>query len=270
MRIRLNTKGDIMYNIEQFFNDVSDEQYLDATSQVEQLRKNIGKHLITRDLDMFDINIMINGLQMVLKRGNGNNILKTKVCFDKMTEIIKSLEGADREKATDKWGRLKEIYEDLQEDVARFINTKKIRDVEAIKTDFRDIREMEKEFREDMVLYKRYQEVARQMGVCNAALIKLAYSGLMSDQQQTKLMSNFDFIFPKLEFLLASRLREKPEGHEGNGKSEEEIDVPEDQVNEVNYLSKDMGWNAEQIAEHTGLDQDIVNEIIFGGVDANN
>lgn len=258
MRIRMQAKGDVYYDIQEMYNHLAMYDFFGVKERLTFLMNDIERHYLSRDMDITSITNKIHGFQYILNKG-GNRELKKKICYDKIRDIVRMLEGSDRDKVKDKWEVLQEIIEDLQDDVARWLKTGKPADVEAIRYDFDRVKELEPEFKEDMILYKRYQDVARQIGVCNAALIKLMY-GSIGPTERGKKIRDFDFIFPKLEFLLASKVRPAPEVQRVEQES-----LSEDQVNEIRFLSTEKGWSVEDICEHLGVDPSLVTQVIFGG-----
>jgi hypothetical protein len=260
MRVRISTKGDVNFHIRKIFDLISSDNFIGATAEVESLRGDVAKHFITRNINMTEITDLINGFQHSLRVGNGNNITKKEVLQDELSAIIIFLNGVERKNTGNKYERLMEIYEDLIDDVQNFNEKERPEDAEAIKVEFREIRSLESEFMGDTAEYTAYKDVVRQMGLCIGALTNIV-NGRLSSAALGKLLKNFEFLYPKIEVLVASKL------HEKDGKIAE-VEVAEDQIEQIKFLS-DEGNNAEQISDLTGLDMSVVEQYVFGDIDGN-
>jgi len=263
MRVRISTKGDVNFHIKKIFDFVASDSFIMARDEAELLRGDIAKHFITRGMDMSEIANMINGFQHSLSVGDGNNITKKEVLQDELSTIILYLNGAERKNTGDKYERLMEIYEDLIDDVQNFNEKKRPEDAEAIKVDFREVRSLESDFMDDTVEYSAYKDVVRQIGLCIGSLTNIV-NDRISGATLTKMLKNFEFLYPKIEALVASKLHDK-----NDEIVVDKVEAPaEDQIEQIKYLSDD-GNNAEQISELTGLDSSVVEQYIFGGTDEN-
>jgi hypothetical protein len=260
MRVRISTKGDVNFHIKKIFDLISSDNFIGAISEAEALRGDVAKHFITRNIDMAKIADLINGFQHSLRVGNGNDITKKEVLQDELSAIILFLNGIEQKNTGNKYKRLMEIYEDLIDDVQNFNEKERPEDAEAIKVEFREIRSLESEFMSDTKEYAAYKDVVRQMGLCIGALTNIV-NGRLSSAALGKLLKNFEFLYPKIEVLVASKLHEKDE-------KIAEIEVAEDQIEQIKFLS-DEGNNAEQISDLTGLDMSVVEQYVFGDIDGN-
>ena len=260
MRVRISTKGDVNFHIKKIFDLISSDNFIGAISEAEALRGDVAKHFVTRNISMAEIADMINGFQHSLRVGNGNNITKKEVLQDELSAIILFLNGVEQKNTGNKYERLMEIYEDLIDDVQNFNEKERPEDAEAIKVEFREIRSLESEFMGDNAEYAAYKDVVRQMGLCIGALTNIV-NGRLSSAALGKLLKNFEFLYPKIEILVASKLHQKNE-------KVAEVEVAEDQIEQIKFLS-DEGNNAEQISDLTGLDQSVVEQFVFGDMDGN-
>jgi uncharacterized protein YukE len=256
MRVRMSTKGDVNSHIKNIFDLISSDNYLGAKTEVEGLRGDIAKHFITRNISMDDITYLLNGFQHSLSVGNGNDILKKEVLQEELSEIINLLNSVEQKNTSNKYERLKEIYEDLVDDVQQFNEKERPEDAEAIKVEFREIRDLESQFMSDTTEYAAYKAVVRQMGLCTGSLTNIVNNKL-AGASLAKMLKHFEYLYPKIEELIASKL------HDKEVKETVKTPLADDQIEQIKDLS-DEGNNAEQIAELTGLDASVIEQHIFG------
>lgn len=261
MRIRLSPKGEIVTSIKQIFNDISNEEFFKAKGSVRLLQASITQFYISRNMDMDIINRRLNGLQLYLNAGCGNVGFKQQVIYKRLQELIGILNTGDGKKPSNKYDHLMQIYVDLQDDVGQFARTKRYEDAETIRGDFADIRGLEDQFSTDKAEYKLYQDIVKQIGLCNGALIRISFE--TSDSADIKkIYATFENLYPKIESLVASKkFREEKKGEE---------ELSDVDIKQIKDLHEHQEMNAEQIAEYTGLSQDIVESVLFGDVDSEN
>lgn len=257
MRVRLSPKGAIIHNVKDIFSYVSDENFFEATIVLKTLRADIIQYYVSRDMDMETITDQLNGLQITFNARSTNMLLKQTVIYEGLQKIIATLNNGDeKNKPVDKYERLMQIYEDIQDDIEQFGRTRKYEDAESIRGDFSDIRELENKFRSDDAEYTIYQELVRQIGLCNGTMMRASFE-TVDDSDMKKMYNTFENLFPKIESLLASK-----EFREVTKKKEENLS--ESRIKEINDLVEQQNMNAEEIAKHTGLSKDAVESVMFG------
>lgn len=255
MRIRLSPKGDISYNIKQIFNHVSKERFSQAEASLTLLRANITQYYISRDMPIETISSHLNKLQTYLNATPRNIVFKQQTIYNRLKEVISSLNNGEK-KPSNKYEHLLQIYEDIQNDVEQFAKSKRYEDAESIRGDFTEIRNLEEEFQTDKAEYKLYQDIVRQIGLCNGTIIRLSFEKL-SGSDAKKMYATFENLYPKIELLVASKkFREEPK--------EEEEEMSDAKIKEIRDLSEHQKMNAEQIAEHTGASPSDIESVLFG------
>lgn len=260
LRVRLNPKGDILTTVKDLFLLISTEDFDKARVMVESLRSSIIQYYICRNMNREKIISKLNTFATVLMSNlRIHRHLKKKVAFDKLEEILTLLSTEDVKKTpSNKYDHLMQIYEDLQDDLEQFARLRRYEDTESIRGDFADIREMEPRFMTDDAEYTLYQDLVRQIGLCTGMLLRGSFSE-KSGPDIKKMYVSFENLFPKFESLIASKkFRKVPK------KDEEVSEISDSSIKEIHDLDELQGMNAEAIAGHTGLSQEIVESVLFG------
>lgn len=255
MRIRLNPKGAIIRSVKDIFKYVSDEQFSESTIALKKLRSDITQYYISRNMDMEIITDQLNRLQVFFNARHRNIIFKQQVIHEELQMILTTLNNGGGKKPGNKYERLMQIYEDIQNDLEQFGRSRKYEDAESLRGDFSDIRELEDQFMTDDAEYKLYQELVRHIGLCSGTIIRASFK-TMDDSDMAKMYTTFENLYPKIESLIASKQFRKV------SKKEDE-ELSDSRIKEIKDLAELQGMNAEDIAGHIGISRDLVESILF-------
>lgn len=258
MRVRLSSKGDILQYTKAIFDFVSVRDYKGAEPSINLLQSALTQYYVSRGLDRKNINTEIYYLRTCLRADQRRFIFTDikEIAYNRLEHVLEALATEDVEQIKrNKYERLLQIYENIQEDVEQFSRSRRSEDAESIRGDFADVRALEDQFATDDAEYTLYQDLIKQVGLCGGVLVRASF-GEKGSPDMKKLYISFENLFPKIESLIASKKFRKLS-------KETEWELPESKVKEINDLAEQQEMTAEEIAKHLHLSKDVIEDVLF-------
>jgi hypothetical protein len=198
--LQLYSRGEAKQYLEKLFNDISNNEYVDACISLNNLKKCLLKYYLTRNVSCDEINNVFHEFEFILRNGRGTT--KKNTCYD----FIKKIRSTSQLTVSDPVTRLRQIYEDMR---FAYLHISP-ENIETIIDCFDEIRDLKTKMDEiGGTINNYYTIVYRNMGECESILMDLTRikGGRYDKNALQSVMNSFQKLFGSIQAVIAPPIR---------------------------------------------------------------
>lgn len=188
----------IEQNINQLWDEISDNKYWDALKTADKTLDTILKYYTLRGktFDEEFYHDKFHNIKFILKNCNGKN--KKRILYQLIGQIKQKLNNT----TTNPLDRIREIYEEIRDQYLAFFEEKKQPDLNSILSCLEELNNLKPKMEQmDETIYNLYSVMMQKAGECQSILPKLTLK-MKSEGTMTTISNKFGELFRAMQRIL--------------------------------------------------------------------